>query len=66
MIKQTQSRWKSPVFWSALAAQVLTVLVYCGVLDVAVSDGLRNWFCAALELLVAFGILNDPTNGAGI
>lgn len=66
MNEQRQNRFLSPVFWSAAAAQVLTLLVYGGVIDVEVSEGARNVICALLELMVTFGILNDPTNKAAI
>jgi uncharacterized membrane protein len=60
-----QNRAKSPVFWSALMAQVLALLVFTGVIDLNVSDTIQNIICGLLELLVAFGILNNPTNGDG-
>ena len=66
MTEKTQSRFKSPVFWSAIAAQIVSALVYLDIIDVGASDALRTCVCAALELLVAFGILNNPTNGAGL
>ena len=61
-----QSRLKSPVFWTALGAQILTLLVFGGVVDFHGSAAINNAVCAVLEVLVAFGILNNPTNGEGL
>ena len=66
MNKERQNRFLSPVFWTAAVAQMLTLLVYCGVIDMQVSEDIRNLFCIVLELMVTFGILNDPTNKAGL
>lgn len=61
MNKETQHRLKSPVFWTAVVAQVLSLLVYVGVLDMGMSETIKNGICLVLELLVTFGILNNPT-----
>ena len=57
-----QSRWKSKVLWSAIAAQVLALLVTLGVIDTGMSGALNTLVTAALEVLVAFGIINSPDN----
>lgn len=57
-----QNRFSSPVVWAALAAQVLAILVTLGVLDLSQSDAVNAAVTAALELLVVFGLLNNPTN----
>lgn len=61
MNKETQHRLKSPVFWTAMVAQILSLLVYFGVLDMGMSETIKNGVCLVLELLVTFGILNNPT-----
>lgn len=61
MNKETQHRLKSPVFWTAVVAQVLSLLVYVGVLDMGMSETIKNGICLVLELMVTFGILNNPT-----
>lgn len=61
-----QNRLKSPVFWTALSAQILALLVFGGVIDLHGSAVINNAVCAVLEVLVAFGILNNPTNGDGL
>ena len=59
----TQSRWKSPVVWTTIAAQVLSILLITGVIDPTRSETINKLVAAVLQLLVAFGVLNNPTNG---
>lgn len=59
-----QNRLKSPVFWASVLAQVLSILVLTGVLDVARQDTINAVIVAALQMLVAFGVLNNPTDAA--
>lgn len=61
-----QNRFKSPVFWAAIVAQVLTILVLTGVIGSETSEVINNTVAAVLQALVAFGVLNNPTNKAGI
>lgn len=61
MNHQTQPRWKSPVFWTAIAAQILSLLVWFGLLDLEMSETIKGGICLVLELLVTFGVLNNPT-----
>ena len=62
MNQETQHRLKSPVFWTAVTAQVLSILVYVGALDLGLSETIQGGICLMLELLVTFGILNNPTS----
>ena len=57
-----QSRFSSPVLWSSLAAQVLVILVTLGVIDTGMSEAITTVITSLLQLLVAFGVLNNPTN----
>ena len=59
-----QNRFKSPVVWSTIAAQALAILVACGVIDLAESNAIEMVVVAVLELLTAFGILNNPKDKA--
>lgn len=61
-----QHRLKSPVFWSAVIAQMLSILVLFDVIDLNMSEAITNVVFALLELLVTFGILNNPTNPRGL
>ncbi len=56
-----QNRMKSPVVWGAIVAQILAILVTIGVIDVGMSDTIKAVVASALELFVAFGVLNNPT-----
>ena len=57
-----QSRLLSPVVWSAIAAQVLAILVTLGVITTGVSEAIDGLVASLLQLLVAFGVLNNPTS----
>lgn len=57
-----QNRFKSPVLWSAIVAQVLALLMTVGVIDTGVSEAVEAVFTAILNLLGVFGILNNPTS----
>ena len=59
-----QNRFKSPVVWTAVIAQVLALLVTLNVIDAGMSDTMKAVAVSVLELLVAFGVLNNPTDGA--
>ena len=58
---KTQSRWTSPVMWAAIAAQILAILVLTGVMDAGQSDAINVVVAAVLQLLVTFGVMNNPT-----
>jgi uncharacterized membrane protein len=58
----SQSRWKSPVLWTSLAAQALSVLVLLGVFSTDLSETVNTVIAAMLQLLVLLGVLNNPTS----
>lgn len=60
-----QNRFKSPVLWASLAAQLLSMLVLLGVIDTGVSEAIDGVVGAVLQLLAAFGVLNNPTSKTG-
>lgn len=61
-----QNRFRSPVLWASVAAQILSILVLVGVIDTGLSETINNVVGAVLQLLATFGILNNPTNPAGL
>lgn len=63
--KMDQNRLKSPVVWGAVIAQVVTILVTLGVLDVGQSEAVNAVVAAVLQMLVLFGVFNNPTNKSG-
>lgn len=58
-----QNRLKSPVVWTSIAAQILSLLVLVGVVDTGLSNALNSVVAAALQLLVVLGVLNNPKDG---
>lgn len=65
-MENNQNRFKSPVLWAALAAQLLSMLVLLGVIDTGLSEAIEGVFGSVLQLLAAFGVLNNPTNPSGL
>lgn len=57
-----QNRWKSPVLWAAIIAQVLSILLMAGVIDIATSDLVNQIVGGVLQLGVLVGVLNNPTD----
>ena len=57
-----QNRFTSPVVWAAVAAQLLTLLPTLGVISAGQSDAVGAVVSAVLQLLIAFGVLNNPTS----
>ena len=57
-----QNRLLSPVVWSAIAGQVLALLITLGVISTGVSEAIDSLVASLLQLLVAFGVLNNPTS----
>jgi phi LC3 family holin len=57
-----QNRFKSPVVWAAVVAQILSILIIMDVINVAQQEAINQIVAAVLQLLVAFGILNSPTS----
>ncbi len=58
-----QSRFRSPVFWGSVLAQVISMGYMAGLwqkfgIDTSV---VGNVFAGILQLGVLFGLLNDPT-----
>ena len=56
-----QNRFKSPVVWAAVVAQILTILIVLDVINVAQQESINQVVAAVLQLLIAFGVLNNPT-----
>lgn len=57
-----QNRFKSVVTWAALVSLILSILVQCGVLLPNQSEAIKGALTGVLEMMVVFGVLNDPTN----
>jgi len=59
-----QNRWKSPVFWSAIVAQVISIGQLTGVWSkYGIDTGmLGDVVAGALQIGVLVGLLNNPTD----
>ena len=59
-----QNRWKSKVLWGAIAAQVIAILAFTGVLRLigVTEDWANTLIGAVLQLLVLLGVVNNPTD----
>jgi len=55
-----QEKWKSPVLWGTLVAQVLSILVLLEVIQPTQSDLINKVFVVLIEMAVSFGIINNP------
>ena len=55
-----QNRFISPVVWAAVVAQILTVLIVLDVINVAQQETINQVVAAVLQLLIAFGVINNP------
>lgn len=54
-------RLKSWAVWTALASQVLVILVLLEIINPTQSETINNVIVAVLQLLVIMGVLNNPT-----
>ena len=57
-----QSRFKSPVVWAAIVAQIVSILILAGVIETSLGDTVNAVAAGVFQLLVIFGILNNPTD----
>jgi len=59
-----QSRWQSPIFWSAVVAQIISLGQVSGLwAKYGVDTGMIGDVVAGvLQLGVLFGLLNNPTS----
>ena len=59
-----QNRFKSKVLWAAIIAQFLAILAFAGFFEaVGIAQELvSNIVGGVLQLLVLFGVLNNPTS----
>ena len=58
-----QNRLKSKVLWAAVVAQIISLLLALGVIDTTLGDTVNQITAGVLQLLVLFGVLNNPTDG---
>lgn len=61
----TQSRWKSPIFWSGVATAVLALLVSLQVINLEQSQAFKGVVEAICSAWSIFSMANNPTNKTG-
>jgi uncharacterized membrane protein len=57
-----QDRLKSKVVWVSVLAQIVIILQVTGVLEISQIEALNNVAIALIQVLVLFGVLNNPTD----
>lgn len=59
-----QSRWKSAVLWASIAGQVIALAQLTGLLaKIGLDAGyIGNVVASVIQLLVIFGVINNPTD----
>lgn len=60
-----QKRFKSPVLWAAVVAQIVSILLMVGVINVSLGDVINQVAGGVLQLGVLIGVLNNPTDKVG-
>ena len=63
-----QNRFQSKVLWAAIAAQVISLMQLTGAFEaLGIDAGLAGDVVAAiLQMLVLFGVLNNPTDSTSL
>ncbi len=63
-MENKQNRWKSKILWAAIAAQVVAILAFTGVLKLigVTEDWVNTVVGGVLQLLVLLGVINNPTD----
>lgn len=59
---EKQNRFKSIVTWTSLVAFILSVLVTMNVIGAEWSESISGAVAGILNMLVVFGVLNNPTD----
>lgn len=57
-----QNRLTSKVVWLAVVAQIVSLLIVLGVIDTGMGNAVNAVATSICELLVLFGVLNNPTD----
>ena len=63
--RKMQDRWKSKILWTTIIAQVASILLLTGAIDIQTSEIIQQVTGLILQILVVVGIVNNPTNGEG-
>lgn len=58
----TQNRWRSPVLWTAIIAQLVSISLATGLIDAGFGDQINQVAAMVFQLFVLLGIFNNPTD----
>lgn len=61
---QEQARWKSPIFWTGIASQIIAALIFAGVLNVEQSKLIEMCLAIAFEIWTTIAMANNPKDAA--
>lgn len=61
-----QNRFKSPVLWASIVAQVVSLLILVGAIDTGLGETINTITASVLQILTLVGVFNNPTNATGI
>lgn len=64
MWNDIKERLKSPVTLAAIVGQVVTILLMVGAINTGLGDTVNNVTAGVIQLLVLFGVLNNPSDKA--
>ena len=59
-----KERLKSPVTLAAIVGQIVTILLMVGAINTGLGDTVNNVAAGMIQLLVLFGVLNNPADKA--
>ena len=59
-----KERIKSPVTLAAIVGQIVTILLMVGAINTGLGDTVNNVTAGVIQLLVLFGVLNNPADKA--
>ena len=59
-----KERLKSPVTLAAIVGQIVTILLMVGAINTGLGDTVNNVAAGVIQLLVLFGVLNNPADKA--
>jgi uncharacterized membrane protein len=57
-----KERLKSPVTLAAIVGQIVAILLMVGAISTGAGDTVNNVAAGVIQLLVLFGVLNNPTD----
>ena len=61
-----QNRWRSPVLLAAIVAQIVAIMLAVNIIPPVLGEKINEVAALLLQLLVLFGVVNNPTNHDGI